>query len=181
MVGFSRRFAPHVRKMRALLAGVTGPKSFVMTVNAGAIPALHWVQDPTVGGGRIKGEACHFIDILRFLAGSQIVSQSRVTMRAATEDTTTLQLVFADGSTGTVHYFANGPKAFPKERLEVFAQGRVLQMDNFRRLKGYAWPGFGRMNLWRQDKGQVACVAAFLEAIRDGRPAPIPFDEIIEV
>jgi predicted dehydrogenase/NADPH:quinone reductase-like Zn-dependent oxidoreductase len=180
MVGFNRRFAPQVQKIKSLLAGVNGPKSFVMTVNAGAIPADHWTQDMEVGGGRIVGEGCHFIDLLRFLAGSPIVAHSRLAMDSATGDTVTLQLGFADGSIGTVHYFANGCKAFPKERLEVFAAGRVLQLDNFRKLKAYAWPGFKRMNLWSQDKGQKACAAAFVKAIADGGMAPIPFAEIVE-
>ncbi len=180
MVGFNRRFAPQVQKIKSLLAGVNGPKSFVMTVNAGAIPADHWTQDLEIGGGRIVGEGCHFIDLLRFLAGSPIVAHSRVAMDSATGDTVSLQLGFADGSIGTVHYFANGCKAFPKERLEVFAAGRVLQLDNFRKLKGYAWPGFKGMNLWSQDKGQKACAAAFVKAIADGGVAPIPFAEIVE-
>jgi predicted dehydrogenase len=180
MVGFNRRFAPQVQKIKSLLAGVNGPKSFVMTVNAGAIPADHWTQDMEVGGGRIVGEGCHFIDLLRFLAGSPIAAHSRLAMDSATGDTVTLQLGFADGSIGTVHYFANGCKAFPKERLEVFAAGRVLQLDNFRKLKAYAWPGFKRMNLWSQDKGQKACAAAFVKAIADGGMAPIPFAEIVE-
>jgi hypothetical protein len=92
-----------------------------------------------------------------------------------------MQLRFADGSIGTIHYLANGSKAFPKERLEVFAQGRVLQLDNFRSLRGFGWPGFTAQRLWRQDKGQRACAAAFVGAVRDGRPAPIPFAEILEV
>ncbi|MEI6066069.1 MAG: bi-domain-containing oxidoreductase [Methylococcaceae bacterium] len=181
MVGFNRRFAPQVQKIKSLLAGVSGPKSFVMTVNAGAIPAGHWTQDREIGGGRIIGEACHFIDLLRFLAGSPIVAHARMAMASANGDTVSLQLGFADGSIGTVHYFANGCKAFPKERLEVFAAGRVLQLDNFRKLRGYAWPGFKNMNLWRQDKGQKPCAAAFVGAIRDGSVTPIPFAEILEV
>ena len=142
MVGFNRRFAPQVQRIKQLLQGVGGPKSFVMTVNAGAIPAEHWTQDIAVGGGRIIGEACHFIDLLRFLAGARIAAWQQSAMDASTRDTFTLQLSFADGSIGTVHYFANGCKAFPKERLEVFAAGRVLQLDNFRKLKGFGWPGF---------------------------------------
>ena len=82
---------------------------------------------------------------------------------------------------GVVHYLAEGSKAFPKERLEVFAAGRVLQLDNFRKLRGFGWPGFSKMNLWRQDKGQKACAAAFVQAIAAGGPAPIPFDQILEV
>lgn len=180
MVGFNRRFAPQVQRIKTLLAGVSGPKSFVMTVNAGALPADHWTQDPEVGGGRVIGEACHFIDLLRFLAGSPIVTHSRLAMTSAKSDTLSLQLGFADGSIGTVHYFANGCKAFPKERLEVFAAGRVLQLDNFRKLQGYAWPGFSKMNLWRQNKGQAACAKIFVDAVQGGGLAPIPFEEIVE-
>ena len=181
MVGFNRRFAPQVQKIKALLAGVSGPKSFVMTVNAGAIPSDHWTQNREIGGGRIIGEACHFIDLLRFLSGNPIVSHLRLAMDSANGDTVSLQLGFADGSIGTIHYFSNGCKAFPKERLEVFAAGRVLQLDNFRKLRGFSWPGFSKMNLWRQDKGQKACAAAFVGAIQNGGAAPIPFEEIAEV
>ncbi len=181
MVGFNRRFAPQVQKISALLKGVTGPKSFVMTVNAGAIPADHWTQDPAAGGGRLIGEACHFIDLLRFLAAARITSHQVTKMATPTNDTVSISLGFDDGSIGTVHYLANGSKAFPKERLEVFAAGRVLQLDNFRKLQGFGWPGFNKMNLWRQDKGQKACAAAFIKAIVQGEPAPIPFDEIVEV
>jgi predicted dehydrogenase len=181
MVGFNRRFAPQIKKIRSLLEGVKGPKAFVMTVNAGAIPAEHWTQDPSVGGGRIVGEVCHFIDLLRFLSGVAITGHDTTRMAAATGDTVTIQLRFADGSIGTIHYFANGNKAFPKERLEVFAAGRVLQLDNFRRLTGYGWPRFNKMNLWRQDKGQKACAAAFIRTVENGGEAPIRFDELIEV
>ncbi len=181
MVGFNRRFAPQVQKMKELLAGVTEPKSFVMTVNAGAIPSNHWTQDPEVGGGRIIGEACHFIDLLRFLSDNVITSRSRTAKDSANNDTVSLQLGFADGSIGTVHYFANGSKSFPKERLEVFAAGGVLQLDNFRKLRGFAWPGFSKMNLWRQDKGQAACARAFVDALQNGGVSPIPFEEIVEV
>jgi predicted dehydrogenase/threonine dehydrogenase-like Zn-dependent dehydrogenase len=181
MVGFNRRFAPQVVKMKALLAGVAAPKALVMTVNAGAIPADHWTQDPDVGGGRVAGEGCHFIDLLRFLAGAAITGHSVAPMASPTADTVTIQLAFADGSIGTVHYFANGTKSFPKERLEVFAAGRVLQLDNYRRLTGYGWPNFTSMNLWKQDKGQRACAAAYVRAATEGLPAPIPFEEIVEV
>jgi predicted dehydrogenase/threonine dehydrogenase-like Zn-dependent dehydrogenase len=186
MVGFNRRFAPQVQKMKALLSGVREPKSFIMTMNAGAIPPDHWTQDRAIGGGRIIGEACHFIDLMRFLAGSPIVSVQARRMGdapgvAVTEDKAALILGFADGSFGTIHYLANGAASFPKERIEVFCAGRVLQLDNFRQLRSYGWPGFKGMNLWRQDKGQNACAAAFLNAIAEGKPAPIPPDEIVEV
>jgi predicted dehydrogenase len=181
MVGFNRRFAPQVQRMKQLLKGVGGPKAFVMTVNAGAIPAAHWVQDKEVGGGRIVGEACHFIDLLRFLAGVPVSQWQHQEMDSHTHDTVTLSLKFTDGSVGTIHYFANGSKSFPKERLEVFASGRVLQLDNFRRLTGYGWPDFSRLNLWRQDKGQRPSAQAFVDAIQLGKPPPIPVDEIFEV
>jgi predicted dehydrogenase len=181
LVGFNRRFAPQVVKMKSLLQAVPGPKALIMTVNAGAIPANHWTQDLEVGGGRIIGEGCHFIDLLRHLVGQPITGWSRNSMVAATQDTVTLNLLFADGSTGTIHYFANGTKSFPKERLEVFAAGGVLQLDNYRKLTGFGWPGFTKMHLWQQDKGQKACAAAFLEALRSGGPVPIPIAEIFEV
>jgi predicted dehydrogenase len=181
MVGFNRRFAPLVQRLKLLLSPATGPKSFVMTVNAGAVAPEHWTQDRAVGGGRVLGEACHFVDLLRFLCGSPIVSGSRMPMQSTTGDTLTLNLRFADGSIGTVHYFANGSKAFPKERLEVFADGGVLQLDNFRTLKGFGWKGLGRVSLWRQDKGHRACASAFVRALRTAGPPPIAFDEIVEV
>lgn len=186
MVGFNRRFAPQVQKMKALLDTVHEPKSFIMTMNAGAIPADHWTQNNEVGGGRIIGEACHFIDLMRFLAGSEIVSVQARRMGdtgdgAITEDKAAITLGFADGSFGTIFYLANGAASFPKERVEVFAAGRVLQLDNFRKLKGYGWPSFKKMNLWKQDKGQNACAAAFLSAIENGTNTPISAEEIFEV
>jgi predicted dehydrogenase len=181
MVGFNRRFAPQVLKIRELLAAVKGPKAFAMTVNAGAIPVEHWTQDRNVGGGRIVGEACHFIDLLRHLAGAPIVGWQRMDMDAASADTVSVTLRFADGSLASLNYLANGSKGFAKERLEVFAAGRVLQLDNFRRLTGFGWPGFAKMNLWRQDKGQRACADAFVRAVQQGDAAPIPLDELLEV
>jgi len=186
MVGFNRRFAPQAVKVKSLLTALDAPKALVMTVNAGAIPSSHWTQDRDVGGGRIVGEACHFIDLLRYLAGSPIVDAQVVALCNAKDltglgDTVTLTLRFADGSMGTVHYLANGHKSFPKERLEVFCGGRILQLDNFRKLKGFGWPGFAKMNLWRQDKGQKDCAAAFVRAVESGGVAPIAFDELVEV
>jgi predicted dehydrogenase len=186
MVGFNRRFAPQVVKMKFLLGAVAEPKNFIMTVNAGAIPSVHWTQDKAVGGGRIVGEGCHFIDLLRHLAGASIVGYRVVPLDRhpalqVTDDKVTITLEFADGSVGTVHYLANGDKGFPKERLEVFCAGKVLQLDNFRRLRGWGWKGSSKMHLWRQDKGTQQCVNAFVAAVRKGAPPPISLDEIIEV
>lgn len=185
MVGFNRRFSPHVQKMKSLLAGVKGQKAFIMTMNAGAIPADHWTQDPSIGGGRIIGEACHFIDLMRFLADSKITSYQCHCMAGSgltiAEDKAVITLGFEDGSFGTIHYLANGTASFPKERIEVFADGRVLQLDNFRKMTGFNWPGFSKMNLWRQDKGQNQCVAAFLESVEKGKGSPISAEEVFEV
>jgi predicted dehydrogenase/threonine dehydrogenase-like Zn-dependent dehydrogenase len=181
MVGFNRRFSPHVQRLKTLLVSVRGPKAFVMTVNAGAIPGTHWTLDPDVGGGRLLGEGCHFIDLLRYLAAAPIVTHETRLLDSATRDSAVITLGFADGSIGTIHYLANGSKAFPKERLEVFAAGAVLVLDNFRRLTGFGWPGFSRMRSWRQDKGQRDLAARFVAAVRSGGPSPIPFAELIEV
>ncbi|MCP3669440.1 MAG: zinc-binding dehydrogenase [Gammaproteobacteria bacterium] len=186
MVGFNRRFAPQVVKMKQLLESTPEAKAFVMTVNAGGIPADHWTQDRSIGGGRIIGEGCHFVDLLRFLAGAPIISVQAMKMgsvpgMAVSDDKVSINLLFADGSFGTVHYLANGHKSFPKERLEVFCGGAILQLDNFRKLQGYNWPDFKKMNLLQQDKGNSACAAAFVDAIENGEPSPIPFEEIVEV
>jgi predicted dehydrogenase/threonine dehydrogenase-like Zn-dependent dehydrogenase len=183
MVGFNRRFAPHIVRMKSMLTA-REPKAILITVNAGAVPADHWTQDPTVGGGRIIGEACHFIDLARFLAGAPIVSVSASGIddgEAAQGDRATITLRFEDGSVAVIAYLANGHRSFPKERIEVFSGGRVLQLDNFRVLRGFGCRGFRKMRLWRQDKGNVACVRAFVDAIAKGEPSPIPADELFEV
>ena len=150
--------------------------------NAGSIPAGHWTQDPVAGGGRILGEACHFIDLLHFLAG-----EAEITRVAALQhgldgpgnlgDTVAITLRFADGSLGQVNYFANGARGFPKERLEVFGDGRVLRIDNFRKLEGFGCRANKRC--WRQDKGHDAEIRAFCEAVRSGGPSPIAFESLL--
>ena len=181
MVGFNRRFAPHVQQIHELLVGVTVPKTFVMTVNAGAIPAEHWTQDLEVGGGRIVGEGCHFVDLLRFLAGAPIVGQA----------------VYPNGHGHERHRRRVSPlrrrldrhDPLLRQRQQVVPEGaagslrggRVLQLDNFRRLRGFGWPGFKSMNLWRQDKGQKGCALAFVDAVKSGGVAPISFSELLEV
>ena len=180
LVGFNRRFAPHIQKIKSLITTVQEPKAMIMTVNAGMIPIDHWTQDPSVGGGRIIGEVCHFIDLLGFLAGSEIVSYEKTKLKSCAGDTLSIQMGFADGSIGTVHYFSIGNKRFPKERLEIFCEGRILQMDNFRKLRGYGWPNFKKMNLLSQNKGHEEEVKQFIDSIKDGKSAPIPFEEIVE-
>ncbi len=186
LVGFNRRFSPHVQRMREMLRGVQSPKSLSLLVNAGAVSLDHWAQDSQVGGGRILGEACHFIDLARFLVGARIVRASGGAMldshvAAPSPDTAQISLEFEDGSIASIQYYANGHRSFPKERVEVFAAGRILQLENFRVLRGFGYPAFRVFRTWRQDKGHAACVEAFLSAVASGGPSPIPVDEIFEV
>ncbi|MBT7534118.1 MAG: Gfo/Idh/MocA family oxidoreductase, partial [Verrucomicrobia bacterium] len=184
MVGFNRRFAPLTQTLNELLKSRSDPKSFIYTVNAGYIPPDHWTQLPEIGGGRLLGEACHFIDLIRFLAASPIENatvQYAQTSGTGSMDTFSIQLTLADGSLGTVHYFANGSKNFPKERLDVFCGGSVLQLDNFRTLQGYGWQGFSKQKSSRQDKGHEMEMQSIITSLTEGQPAPIPFSEIIEV
>jgi predicted dehydrogenase len=185
LVGFNRRFSPHVQHMREVLRDAQGPKSLSLLMNAGAIPTDHWTQDQNVGGGRILGEACHLIDLARFLVGARIVGASARAMRgrsgvAPSQDTAQISLEFEDGSIACIQYYANGHRSFPKERVEVFASGRILQLENFRVLRGFGFPGFRGFRTWRQDKGHAACIRAFLRAVESGGPSPIPAEEIFE-
>jgi predicted dehydrogenase/threonine dehydrogenase-like Zn-dependent dehydrogenase len=182
MVGFNRRFSPHIVEMKKWLSSNSGPKSILLTINAGAIPEDHWTQDLKVGGGRIIGEGCHFIDLARFIADSPIVSQHAMPMSGGDGrlgDCVSIQLGFADGSIGTIHYLANGSKDFPKERIEVFSGGKVLACDNFR--KTIEIGGKGKLKTSSQDKGHAAELAAFISSIRFGGNWPIPADELLEV
>lgn len=186
MVGFNRRFAPQVQKMKSLMSIVDQPKSIIITVNSGHIPADHWIQDLSVGGGRMIGEGCHFLDLARYFAGSkitefQVQSIGRHPAIDVCNDKFTVNVAFEDGSFASINYLANGHKSFPKERIEVFTAGRILQLDNFRILKGWGWPKFNSHRLWRQDKGQQACVNAFVKSVKCSTPAPIPNEEIFEI
>ena len=186
MVGFNRRFSPFTSKLKSLLLNQPVPKVFVVTINAGEIAKDHWTQDSRVGGGRIIGEACHFIDLLRFIVGSKIVGFTATKIGdvpgvETRDDKVSITLSFLDGSLGTIHYLSNGGQSFPKERLEVFCNGAVLQLNNFRELKGYGWKGFRKKTSLSQQKGQVECVDAFVKSIENGGAAPIPIAELLEV
>ncbi len=181
-VGFNRRFSPHTIRMKELLRGRSGPLCMTMTVNAGEIPPGHWTQDPERGGGRIIGEGCHFIDLLSFLAGSPAKTAGAVMAGEGTavrEDKMSIVLAFADGSIGTVNYFANGSKSYPKETLEVFSDGRVLRLDNFRTTRGYGFRGFRSFRTRRQDKGHRAELEAFVDLVARGGEPLIPFEELV--
>lgn len=185
MVGFNRRFSPLTQKMKSLLGSLNSPKVVNITINAGAIPDDHWTQS-MAEGRRLIGEGCHFIDLARFLVGHPIVSSQVASAKpnvgaGNAEDHFVATLRFKDGSLATIQYFANGHRSFPKERIEVACQGRVLQLDNFRALRGFGFGTFSKMKLWRQDKGQTAMAKAFAEAIGKGGPSPIEWNELVEV
>ena len=181
MVGFNRGFSPHTILMRKLLMERSEPLCMNMTINAGAMPPDHWMQDPEVGGGRVIGEGCHFIDLLTHIAGSGVKSVSAMMVGggvAVRDDKMTMVLGFEDGSIGTVHYFSNGSKSYPKEMLEIFSDGRVLRMENFRRTLGYGFKGFSKFKTSRQDKGHNAEMAAFIARVISGGEQLIPFDRL---
>lgn len=184
MVGFNRRFSPHAIRMRELLSARSEPLALTMTVNAGIIPPDHWVHDPVRGGGRIIGEACHFLDLFVFLTGSRIRTVAAAMMGGAAvvkDDKMSIALGFDDGSVGTVNYFANGSKSYPKETLEVFSEGRVLRLENFRVLTGYGFRGFTKLKTWRQDKGHEAEFRAFIGRAAEGGAPLIPLADLVNV
>lgn len=185
MAGFNRRFSPLVVKMKSLMDAKPDPKAIIVTMNASNLPDDHWLHDPKVGGGRIIGEACHYVDLLRHLVGAPITGVQATQMGAAPgvvirEDKVSITLSFEDGSLATLHYFSNGHQSFPKDRVEVFCGNSVLQLDNYRTLTGFGWSGFSKMKTKTQNKGNAECAAAFVAAIKAGLPSPIPMDEIIE-
>lgn len=175
-VGYNRRFSPHIEKMKALLGSDAGPISVIATMNAGAIPLNHWVHDPEVGGGRILGEACHFVDLAIHLTGSLIVEVSATLLEGST-DSASILLRHVNGSTSVVNYFAQGHRELSKERVEVHSQGRSLLLDNFRELRGYGFKSFSKLKT-RQDKGHAKQFALFAERVKTGGPALIPWAEI---
>lgn len=185
MVGFNRRFAPLASALHDFLAERREPLVAHYRVNAGYLPPTHWLHDPQQGGGRIIGEGCHFIDLLTYLVGEPPVAVSAQGLPDAgryQEDNVVLSLHFADGSIGTLSYLANGDRALPKERLEVFTGGRVAILDDFRSLE---MTHNGRRRLqrtrWRQDKGHRGEWVAFARAIVGGGPAPIPYEQLFAV
>lgn len=181
-VGFNRRFAPLAQALRDFLQGSAEPLVAHYRVNAGYLPPEHWLHDPAVGGGRIVGEGCHFVDFLTFLVGAppdSVSAQALPDGGRYRQDNVTLTFTFPGGSLGTLTYLANGDKSFPKERLEVFSGGRAAALDDFRRLE-LAHDGRRRVlrSPFKQDKGHRAAWNAFLQAARQGGPPPIPYEQL---
>ena len=180
-VGFNRRFAPLALKMKKLLGSDESPMNIVATMNAGAIPPEMWVHDMEIGGGRILGEACHYIDLCSYLTGSAVV---RVCMNAMgthpqeNTDNASILLKYENGSNAVINYFSNGSKAYSKERVEVFSQERTLVMDNWRKLKAYGFKGFSKSST-KQDKGHFNQFQQLVEQQKHGGQPIIPFNSII--
>jgi predicted dehydrogenase/threonine dehydrogenase-like Zn-dependent dehydrogenase len=184
MVGFNRRFAPLATKLFAAFEKRSGPAVVHFRVNAGFVPKTHWTQDPVEGGGRIVGEGCHFIDFVQFMTGALPVRVSATAVRSGNDretdsDSVAITLGMSDGSIGTILYVALGDKRFPKERCEIYADGSVGVLDDFK--SGFLVRN-GREEALRggaQDKGHDAEVAAFIEAVRTGAPAPIALESLV--
>ena len=178
-VGFNRRFSPFIRDAQKQL-GHAGPLNIIATMNAGHIPAQHWTQDMHSGGGRIIGEACHYIDLMIALTGSLVHSVVMNALGPAMEENTdnvSILLRFQNGSQGVINYFSNGSKAYSKERIEVFSQNRTIVIDNFRKSEYFGFSASGMKKT--QDKGHREQFRLFLQRLQDGGEAIIPFAEII--
>ncbi len=182
-VGFNRRFSPLARQLKSSIINRQSSMYLHYRVNAGYIPLTHWTQDPALGGGRIIGEACHFIDLISFLVGASPVSVVAHALPNAgkyREDNVSMTFTFPDGSIGMVDYLANGDKSFPKERLEVFCEGMIAILDDYISLTTVK-DGKKTIQSGAQDKGWKAEMAAFAESIKSGGEAPIPYNQLIGV
>jgi predicted dehydrogenase/threonine dehydrogenase-like Zn-dependent dehydrogenase len=178
-VGFNRRFSPHMQKAKQV-AG-SAPMNVIATMNAGNIPASVWVHDMKTGGGRIVGEACHYMDLITYLTGSKIKAVCMNAMGVnpeANTDNASILLQYENGSTGVINYFANGSKAYSKERIEVYSQDRTIITDNFQVTTGYGTSGFSKLKT-KLDKGHAAQFRLLVERVKNGGGALIPFDEIV--
>jgi polar amino acid transport system substrate-binding protein len=183
MVGYNRRFSPHARAALEFFKDRTAPLSIVYRVNAGRIPREHWTQDPREGGGRIIGEVCHFIDLMQFLTSSLVTRVYAEAIRSRNqqlveEDSVMITLRFADGSNGSIAYLAEGDKALPKERVEIFGEGRVFVLDDFRSATMYRDGREETMKARAQDKGQANEIRAVCAVVLEGHKAPITLADL---
>lgn len=178
-VGFNRRFSPHAMQIKKTIGNA--PMNVIATMNAGAIPPNVWVHDMMVGGGRIIGEACHFMDLITYLTGSKITAVCMNAMGinpAANTDNASILLQYENGSTGVINYFANGSKDYAKERVEVYSQEKTMVLDNFQVTTGYGTRNFSKLKT-NLDKGHNNQFRLLTERIKNGGAALIPFDEIV--
>jgi predicted dehydrogenase/threonine dehydrogenase-like Zn-dependent dehydrogenase len=178
-IGFNRRFAPLALAAKELMGGLGGPMNVILTVNAGTLPKGHWLLDKDIGGGRLLGEACHFIDLCRFMVGASIIAvcANSIAETEAPSQNASILLRFADGSNAVVNYFSNGSKGYHKERLELYRSNQTIVIENWKSLRSY---GFRKDINKRgtQDKGHSTLIASWLKSLKGG-PPPIPVDEIL--
>jgi predicted dehydrogenase len=183
MVGFNRRFAPLALHAQKIIASQAGPKTITININAGSLPPDHWTLNPAEGGGRIVGEACHFIDLLRFLISAPISQVHLIERFTDGQDGGKYKLEFTDGSTGYINYLTNLPKTVPKEMIQVSGTGWNFEINNWQQCRGQGvWginKGWGLFQ--KMDKGHSNALAAFIHAVESRQPSPIPLNEIIEV
>ena len=176
-VGFNRRFSKLITNIKENLDNNKTPKSFIYNINSSKLPNNHWINKREQGG-RLIGEACHFIDLLRYLSGSKINNKN--IYRISDEDFI-ISLKFCNGDIATVNYNCGGTKSFPKERLEIFGGGEIITLDNFKKIKYWNNPLRNRERFFTQDKGHSNCAKAFIDCVENFKTAPIPLDEIFEV
>ncbi len=184
MVGFNRRFSPQITKIKNYLDKLNSSKSFIYTINAGYIDGEHWTHDKSVGGGRIIGEACHFLDLIKYLSGGNISSINSMYLdpnTSAKKDVAIITAEFSDGSIGSINYFSNSSEVLPKERLEIYCDGKVIELDNFKNMKTFNCNGLNDNKLLKIDKGQNNMVKSLKKALEDGDPSPIPQEDILEI
>ncbi|MCT4630858.1 Gfo/Idh/MocA family oxidoreductase [Winogradskyella sp.] len=181
MVGFNRRFSPLTAKLKKAVGN--NPMTMIYRINAGAIPKETWIQDPEIGGGRILGEVCHFIDYLTYLNGSLPIKISAVALPDANQlnDTLNILIQFQNGSNGVIGYYANGSKAMTKEYVEVFSAGMSATLNDFKELKIFGKGKPKKDKLLNQNKGQKEMVNAFVNGLLNDGKAPIPFQDIVAV
>ncbi len=178
-VGFNRRFSPHMQRVKQLVGDAQ--MNVIATMNAGNIPANVWVHDLKTGGGRIVGEACHYMDLITFLTGSRIKAVCMNAMGVnpqANTDNASILLQYENGSTGVINYFANGSKAYSKERIEVYAQERTIVTDNFMLTEGYGTKGFSKLKT-NVDKGHNTQFRMLVDRVKNGGAPMIQMDEIV--
>lgn len=183
MVGFNRRFSPHIAAIKTSLGAEPGPINLIATMNAGFIPPNVWVHDMQVGGGRIIGEACHYLDLCVYLTGSPIDSVCMNALGGSpmeNTDNVSILVKFKNGSNAVINYFANGSKAYSKERLEVYSKERTWIMDNFRTTKGYGIKGFKDLKT-KIDKGHISQFSRYVDFLQNGGAPLISWQEIINV
>jgi len=185
MVGFNRRFAPATEMVRNHFKSVIGPKQVCIRVNAGPIPADHWIQDPKVGGGRLIGEGCHFVDLAVALIGASIKTVSAVAVPLPGKnpvlwDSFTISLVMDDGSIATVNYTSVGDTGLAKERIEIYGGAKSAVIDDFRAVELWSSGRRKRKRWWSQDKGQRGQMDAWVKGLQQGNN-PIPVHEIFNV